>query len=264
MTIKEYLNDSLNEGYINEEGEVNKEIDKNTAIAVAAVTAVAIVDTVVSNSIKWFKRFKTNQKREKTLEKNRESKEMMAYKYTQAQKSIDKEKDENLRKKLQGRLDTIRACSVDENGRLLTPDKRAERLEELTGMDADEWMRKSGIKELSKKDEEKIESRFRKGFDKLSPEERQNIWQEERQRAKKAAARMSKKKEEDGEKEYKLTHDGKPDKLIKRPKKRGDGSTWCWASDRDTTVAPDRARAMLKKAGVKECLSLREFLNDCL
>lgn len=83
-------------------------------------------------------------------------------------------------------------------------------------------------------------------------------------KSKQADTEKESKKAEDAEKEtktYELTHDGKPDKLIKRKKLKGEGHVWCWASDKKTTVAPDQAREMLKKANIKEGLSLSDWLK---
>lgn len=63
------------------------------------------------------------------------------------------------------------------------------------------------------------------------------------------------------EKEYVVKHDGKETTIVKRPKKVGDGSTWCYKNDPDQTISPDQARAMLKASGVKEGLSITEWLE---
>ena len=68
------------------------------------------------------------------------------------------------------------------------------------------------------------------------------------------------KKAEDAEKEtktYELTHDGKPDKLIKRKKLRGEGHVWCWASDKKQQSHLIRPVKCLKKLiSKKDCHSL--------
>ena len=68
-------------------------------------------------------------------------------------------------------------------------------------------------------------------------------------------------RDSNSEQEYEITHDGKKTTIIKRPKKRGEGSTWCYKNDPEQTIAPDQARAMLKASGVKEGLTLAEWLS---
>lgn len=328
---------------------------------------------------------KKNKKNSTTSKPDKkEASAMLANLHALAQQSIDREKDENLKKTLQGQLDVARACSVDANGEPLDYEKYQERVKEVTGMDAAEWAKQAGVKELSKEDFEKVQEGLKKELDKMSPEDRAKVAEDEHEKAQRASKDIMKKKAdlekaqkelddlkkkagvadadkkkdlakqieeksdevkqaadalgtgvlgkqavedinkeadaakedaekkedaqddkkedkkddkeptkehedkkdekkedaqddkkedkkddkddkaEEPEKTYELTHDGKPDKLIRRPKKRGEGSTWCWASDRDTTVAPDQAREMLKKAGIKESMSLSEWLSEWL
>ena len=283
----------------------------------------------------------------------KEAAAMMANLHALAQRSIDREKDENLKKTLQGQLDVARACSVDAKGEPLDYENYQKRVKEVTGMDAAEWAKQAGVKELSKEDFEKVQDGLKKELEKMSPEEREKVAKEERENAKIVAKDILKKKEElekaqkeldelknkmngasgkekeelekqvkeknevvqqaannlgtgvlgkqtienitsatgggepvsgkgepepkpepgkgepeddgDDEKEYELTHDGKPDKLIRRASKREEGKVvWCWASDRDTTVAPDQAKELLKKHNLKESLGLSEWLKENL
>ena len=73
--------------------------------------------------------------------------------------------------------------------------------------------------------------------------------------------KAQKKLDDNSEKEYEITHNGKKTTIIKRAKKRGEGSTWCYKNDRDQTISADIARAMLKASGVKEGLTLAEWLT---
>lgn len=75
-------------------------------------------------------------------------------------------------------------------------------------------------------------------------------------------AKEDKKKADDASKKevYQVTHDGKPDKVIKRKKLRGEGYVYCYASDKKTTIAKDQAEEMIKK-GKKLNESFREYLR---
>ena len=75
-------------------------------------------------------------------------------------------------------------------------------------------------------------------------------------------AKEDKKKADDASKKevYQVTHDGKPDKVIKRRKLRGEGYVYCYASDKKTTIAKDQAEEMIKK-GKKLNESFREYLR---
>ena len=217
------------------------------------------------------------------LDKDSETKkanDMMQNMFAFCQKHIDKEKDENKKKSLTGMLDAYRAASVDDDGNPVPLDKMAERFEQITGQKPEDWAKENGIETPSKEEIEKINKVANDEIGKMSPEERKKVADEGRTKAKSTCAEIKKKREEiekakkdptdakskqtDAEKEtktYELTHDGKPDKLIKRKKLRGEGHVWCWASDKKTTVAPDQAREMLKRANIKEGLSLSDWLK---
>ena len=65
----------------------------------------------------------------------------------------------------------------------------------------------------------------------------------------------------DEEKEFKIHHDGKEDSIIRRKSKRGDGVVYCYKSDPATTISPKEAKRMLRKNGIKESMSLSEWLG---
>lgn len=186
-------------------------------------------------------------------------------------------------KKLLAQIETARACIVDKDGKPIAPGKYHERANEVTG-DIDKYTEENDIKELSKEDEEKAEEHLKKEVGKKSDEEIAKTAEEGLKKSEEAVKNIESKESDDDSKEdepkkdeeskdndtkeepkktkvYQMKHNGKPDKLIKRPKKRGQGSTWCWASDKDVTVGPEQARAMLKKAGIKEGLDLSDWLG---
>lgn len=126
--------------------------------------------------------------------------------------------------------------------------KKAARLKQVE----DKWTKAS-------EEAEELEKKIKDA----SGEEKEKL-EKELDKKKKLIANLEqaqKKLDDNSEKEYKIHHDGKEDTLIKRAKKRGEGSVWCYKSDPDTTVSADQAREMLKKNGIKEKLSLTEWLE---
>ena len=73
-------------------------------------------------------------------------------------------------------------------------------------------------------------------------------------------AKKHKKKQEHKEETFQVTHDGKPDKIIKRKAKPPhNGYVYCYASDKETTLDPKTAEGLIKKSKPK-----KESLGDRL
>lgn len=128
-----------------------------------------------------------------------------------------------------------------------TDSKKSNRLKDIE----DKWTKASEeVEELEKK------------LNDASDDEKKDL-EKQLDKKKKLVANLEKaqkKLDDNSEKEYVVKHEGKETTIIKRPKKRGEGSTWCYKNDPDTTISPDQARAMLKASGVKEGLTLAEWL----
>ena len=67
--------------------------------------------------------------------------------------------------------------------------------------------------------------------------------------------------DKEGTKEYQVMHNGKKTTLVGRPKKVGSGRTYFFKNDPNGPTVPEKdAKEMIKKSGVKEGLSLKEYL----
>ena len=76
----------------------------------------------------------------------------------------------------------------------------------------------------------------------------------------KAAKDESDKHKDNKEEVFQVTHNGKPDKIIKRKKLRGEGHVYCYASDKKTTISPDVAKDLIKKSSGGANESLASYL----
>ena len=182
--------------------------------------------------------------------------------------------------------DTLKAMGVKtlEGDELKKAQKEAEKaLKKLTPEQREEFAKKQleqakqtskamqEYKEKTEKLEKELED-AKKGEDKGKIEAAQKALDDHKKNAKGPAAALQaatdqihktkkhKKKQEPKEETFQVTHDGKPDKIIKRKAKPPhDGYVYCYASDKETTLDPKTAEDLIKKSKPK-----KESLGDRL
>lgn len=185
-----------------------------------------------------------------------------------AQKALDDETDEEKKKDLQKALDDAKekqkaAKEAAEKAKEAASNVSAEDYKDPDGETVESIEQAIEAAKKAAKEADDAVDAAQKAVDSASDSEKDEK-QKELDSAKekqKAAKDESDKHKDNKEEVFQVTHDGKPDKIIKRKKLRGEGHVYCYASDKKTTISPDVAKALIKKSSAGANESLASYLS---